>query len=258
MRQIRTAWPEAGAYVYEEIDSTNLEVIRRGKEGAPEGTLIAAEKQSAGRGRRGRTWISPYGVAMYMSVLLRPTLPVNAAHILTPVSAFAICEVLQKEGIEAQIKWPNDVVIHGKKVCGILCELTITAPREYFLVTGIGININNREFAPEAGVNGTSLYLETGREYDRETIAEAVMEAYRRYYERVNAAGSLEPIREAFEARLVNRDKTVRVLDPAGEWTGTARGISPMGELLVETADGSLKAVSAGEVSVRGVYGYTE
>lgn len=258
MKQVRTDWPLAEASVYEEIDSTNLEILRRSEKGAPEGTLVVAEEQLAGRGRRGRGWESPKGVSIYMSVLLRPALPMDRAHILTPISAYAIWEVLKELGFDVQIKWPNDVVIHGKKVCGILNEMQIGPDGTYSVVTGMGININNRDFGDVAGGIGTSLYLETGRIYEREPIIEDVIRAYRRYYDAVNAAGSLEPIKDSYNDALVNKDRPVRILDPKGEWTGTARGINELGELLVETEDGTVIPVSAGEVSVRGVYGYTE
>lgn len=160
-------------------------------------------------------------------------------------------------GLEGQIKWPNDVVLKNKKICGILTEMSAKDGRARYVIVGIGVNVHNRVFPEELADKATSIDLELpeGKSGDCGALRRRIWEEFVPCYETFVREQSLEFVREEYERWLVNRDREVRVLDPAGPWEGIARGIGPGGELLVETKEG-LRPVDSGEVSVRGLYGY--
>ncbi len=242
---------------FETIDSTNTKVRELAYQGATEGTVVVAEKQSAGKGRRGRSWESPAGTNIYMSVLLRPQIEVNKAPMLTLVMAYSIGRVLKKRGYDSvQIKWPNDLILSGKKVCGILTEAELSGQEISHVVVGVGINVNEKEFSEELLDKATSLYLEKKAEENREELIEDILDAFAADYELFLKKQNLTFLREEYNQMLVNYHREVRVLEPGNEYSAVARGINDMGELLVEKADGSMEAVYAGEVSVRGICGY--
>ena len=241
---------------FEETDSTNLQA-KLAAEGALNGTLFVAEKQTAGRGRRGRSWVSPEGGNIYFSLLLKPTFSPDLASQVTLVMGLAVAETIGAYcGAEALIKWPNDVVIGGRKVCGILTELGLKGSEIDYLVVGVGINVGLREFPKEIAATATGLETETGRDIDRAELLAEVMKKFELLYEDFVTGGSLANLRERYDALLVNRGREVRVLDPKGEYTGIALGITDTGELMVKLPDATIENVYAGEVSVRGVYGY--
>ena len=243
---------------FPEIDSTNLEVKRRAEAGAEAPLLVAADKQTAGRGRRGRTWISPPGNDIYMSLLLRPPIRPEHASMLTIVAALAVAGGIREEtGLEAGIKWPNDAVVNGKKICGILTEMSTDMEEISYVVPGIGINVNSEVFSPGIAATATSLKLCLGRTVKRAGIIAAVIRCFAEYYRIFLRTEDLSGLKELYESMLVNLDREVLVLDPGGEYRGIARGITSSGELRVEREDGTETAVLSGEVSVRGVYGYT-
>lgn len=243
---------------FPEIDSTNLEVKRRAEAGAEAPLLVAADTQTAGRGRRGRTWISPPGNDIYMSLLLRPPIRPEHASMLTIVAALAVAGGIREEtGLEAGIKWPNDAVVNGKKICGILTEMSTDMEEISYVVPGIGINVNSEVFSPGIAATATSLKLCLGRTVKRAGIIAAVIRCFAEYYRIFLRTEDLSGLKELYESMLVNLDREVLVLDPGGEYRGIARGITSSGELRVEREDGTETAVLSGEVSVRGVYGYT-
>ena len=247
---------EGRAICLETTDSTNAEAKRRIPETNGRILAVTAEQQTAGRGRRGRAWISPPGQNLYFSVLLQPDLPSQSASMLTPAAALAVCRALRAADVQARIKWPNDVVIGGKKTCGILTELFFSGNGGYWMVTGIGINVNQEKFPAEIETVATSLKREKGREYGREELLACVLNELTNCFQSVCSSGDLSALREEYEGLLANRMERVEVLDPAGSWRGTALGIGDTGRLLVRRNDGSVVAVFAGEVSVRGIYGY--
>ena len=253
--QIHTKWAGKTVHFARETDSTNLWIKRLAKEGAPEGTLALAEFQSAGRGRLGRSWEVPEGTSVMMSILLRPKFEPQYAPMLTLVMGMAVAKAVKKLGFDVSIKWPNDVVVSHKKICGILTEMGVRDGKIDYAVIGVGINVNIREFPEEMADKATSLYLESGREFDRNQIPGLVMEAFEEYYEKFAATCDLSGLKVEYESILANYNQPVRVLAKE-PYEGVARGITDGGELLVEKNDGPIVAVSAGEVSVRGLYSY--
>ncbi len=253
--QIHTKWAGKTVHFARKTDSTNLWIKRLAKEGAPEGTLALAEFQSAGRGRLGRSWEVPEGTSVMMSILLRPKFEPQYAPMLTLVMGMAVAKAVKKFGFDVSIKWPNDVVVSHKKICGILTEMGVRDGKIDYAVIGVGINVNIREFPEEMADKATSLYLESGKEFDRSQIPGLVMEAFEEYYEKFAATCDLSGLKEEYESILANYNQPVRVLAKE-PYEGVARGITDGGELLVEKTDGTIVAVSAGEVSVRGLYSY--
>lgn len=248
---------------YEETDSTNLRARQLADEGAVHGTLVWAERQTAGRGRRGRAWDSSSGEAIYMSLLLRPEIEASHASMLTLVMGLAAANAcnelleleLGKTAPKVQLKWPNDLVLNGKKIAGILTEMRADIAQIQDVIIGMGINVNTKAF-PEELTAASSLARETGKVYDREKLLALCMKQFEDCYEKFVQREDLSELRDAYECLLVNCGRTVRVLEPGHEYQGFARGINAQGELLVERETGEITAVYAGEVSVRGVYGY--
>ncbi len=232
------------------------------KEGEAEGTVVWADAQTAGKGRRGRSWESPAGTNLYFSILLRPEILPQKAPMLTLVMACAAARAVdammrQSESTEnfAKIKWPNDLVLSGKKICGILTEMHLSGTEIAHVVIGIGINVNVTEFPDEIKEKATSLLLETGVQTDRELLMKKILKEFEILYQRFLEVQDLSYLQEEYNQRLVNKDREVLVLEPGNEYKGKALGINSEGELLVDMEAG-LKAVYAGEVSIRGIYGY--
>ena len=254
---VHTKWAGARVVCYEETDSTNIRAKEAGEKGEAHGTLFVAGRQEAGKGRRGRRWESPAGVSIYMTILLRPELAPVEAPRLTPLMAVAVAEGIRRvTGLACQIKWPNDVIIGGKKICGILTEMSAEIGLIHYLVIGVGINVNQKSFSEEIREKATSLKLELGRHVRRSELIAAVMEEFEVCYETFLKTGDLSGVREKYNQMLVNRGREVRVLEPGNEYEAHALGINNAGELIVRTKDGQEQTIYAGEVSVRGVYGY--
>ena len=267
-RTMNTAWAGKPLLYKEETGSTNTDLFRLSDEGAAQGTIEVTSKRTAGKGRRGRTWISPPDVNVYMSILLRPAIRPDTAPMLTLVMALAVyeaCEELYRESdqdLHFGIKWPNDIVVSAKggpyrKICGILTEMRMEEMEIRDIVIGIGLNVNQTEFPEEIQETAGSLCLALGHPVNRAELTAAVWRHFEEVYKTYLETQSLEPLRERYERGLVNRGRKVRVLDPAEPFEGTAMGITSSGELIVRTEDGSAdRFVGTGEVSVRGVMGY--
>ena len=245
---------ERRVYRYETVGSTNTELMALARQGAAEGTVVLAGQQTAGRGRMGRSFQSPAGLGLYGSVLLRSS-PEDAPRI-PALAATAVRRAIRRScGLSCGIKWPNDIVAHGKKVCGILTEMSAEPDYIHYVVIGCGINVNQMDFPEEIRATATSLALEKGERITRSALLLSIMEHFERAYDKFRETWDLTALLPAYHSYLLNKDARVRVLDPKGEFCGTARGINEAGELLVEKEDGELARVYAGEVSVRGVYG---
>ena len=257
-------WAGRSFLFKKETGSTNEDVMQWAKEGAPEGALVVAARQSHGKGRRGRTWISPADGNVYMSLLLKPSYAAQQAPMVTLVAAMAVCAGMRRIDKEFYIKWPNDIVLKVKdgrkesykKVAGILTEMAMEDAEIRSIVIGIGLNVNMREIDPEIAETATSLYLGLGKSVNRAQLIGDIWKSFEGYYELFAAAKDLTPLKVQYEEALVNRGRKVRVLDPNAPFEGTACGIDESGALLVETKDKAMHSVSAGEVSVRGIMGY--
>ena len=245
-----------------EIDSTNNEAKRNAENGAKDGTLYITESQTGGRGRRGRQWVSPSGSGIWMTLLLRPQINPANASMLTIVAAMAVTMAIRRAvaetgaDVECHIKWPNDVVINKKKVCGILTEMSAELDCIHYVVIGIGINVNTTEFADEIKETASSLFVETGKNIKRSRIVALFAEEFTKYYQKFLNTGDLSGLVQDYNEMLINAGRQVRICDAKEELTGVAAGIDSHGELLVTKEDGTQAVISAGEVSVRGLYGY--
>lgn len=261
----KTKWVGKEYYHFEQIDSTNSKAKDLIAAGCAHGTLVTADAQSAGMGRRGRNWSSEQGAGIYMSLVLRPQISAEQAPMLTLVAAMAVEKAIEhllteKSALadsfyKPMIKWPNDIVLNGKKLCGILTEMILGQKQIEGIIIGIGINVTNQDFPEEIRATASSIYLETGIRLEREPLIEKVWEYFEKYYDAFIKAGDLSSLKDTYEQSLANKNKKVNVLDPNGAYTGTALGITNTGELLVDTGR-SIEAVASGEVSVRGIYGY--
>lgn len=252
----KTAWVGKELYYMKTTDSTNTRAKKLAEEGAGHGTLVIADEQTEGRGRRGRTWESEKDTAIYMSVLLKPEIRPENASMLTLVAALAVAGGIEREtGLNCQIKWPNDIVVNGKKVCGILTEMSTQIDYINYIVIGIGINVQNESFSKEISETATSLYIESGKKQNRAAIIEAVWENFETYYGVYLENEDMRGLVPEYNSKLANMKRQVRVLDPKEPFEGKAMGITPRGELIVDTWE-ARKLVSSGEVSVRGLYGY--
>ncbi|MCD8366236.1 MAG: biotin--[acetyl-CoA-carboxylase] ligase [Clostridiales bacterium] len=253
---LRTEWAARRLCILDSVDSTNNEVKRRAETGAEQGLLVIGEQQTAGRGRRGRAWESPKGDGIFMSLLLKPDIAPGHASMLTLVMGMAVRDALEALGVpNVQIKWPNDIICSGKKVCGILTEMSAQMDYINYIVIGVGINVHNRDFPAEVEQMATSVFAQTGKQICRAELVAECMLRFEQHYAVFLKTEDLSGLLDAYQEHLVNRGRQVRVLDLKKEYSGVARGINADGELLVETEEG-LQSVSAGEVSVRGVYGY--
>lgn len=254
---INTKFVGREVIVYDEIDSTNNDAKKQAENGATEGTLIISDMQSAGKGRRGRVWSSPKNSGIFMTLILRPDMqPVKASQ-LTLVAGMAVRSAIRQTcGVEALIKWPNDMVYDGKKICGILTEMSADPDMINYVVIGIGINVNIENFPKEISNTATSLSLICGKKLDRNEIIAAFCNEFERYYNIFMKTKDMSGLVEEYNSVLVSMNKEIRVLDPREEYTGTSVGIDENGELKVLMKDGLVRQVMSGEVSVRGVYGY--
>jgi len=247
---------------FEELDSTNnyLKTLPE----APDGLAVTADSQTAGRGRMDRSFQSPKGQGIYLSVLLRPRLSPDRLPPVTALAGVAVCAAVERVcGVRPGLKWPNDPVLNGKKLCGILTELSLEAEtgRVQSLVLGIGVNVGQGEedFSPEVREVATSLRQVLGRPVSRPQLAAALLEELDRAYAAL-LAGDLSAYLAAYRSRCVNLGKTVQLIPFGGGERETAQAVDIDGEfgLVVRGADGKERAVRSGEVSVRGLWGYTE
>ena len=254
---LHTRWFGNKILYFDSIDSTNNELKRQAETQVCHGLLAVAEEQTAGRGRRGHGWVSPPGTGIWFSVLLKPEVSPDKASMLTLVAAMAVAKAItETTGLVSQIKWPNDIVVNKKKVCGMLTELSAEMTRINYVVIGIGINANNKEFPDEIKETATSLFIESGKHIKRAAVIEAVGRYFEQYYDEFIKAGDLSLIMDEYNSMLVNAGNQVRIISNDSEEIYTALGINPQGELVVKDADGNVKDIRSGEVSVRGLYGY--
>lgn len=248
--------PDYDIIYLDEVDSTNNYAKLVAERGAKNQTLVVSDTQTAGKGRRGRNFISPNGVSIFMTLLLRPEILPQKASQITIVAAMAVRDgIMKSTGMDCNIKWPNDIICGGKKLCGILTEMSCEMQSVNYVVVGIGINVNNTVFPEDIEKVATSIKLETGVDTQRSGLIASVMEAFDKYYTLFLKTGDLSLIKGKYNKHLINAGKTVNVISTNGSYEAIAIEMDDDGELIVKK-DGVLTKVLSGEVSVRGVYGY--
>ncbi len=226
--------------------STNDEAAAWARAGAPHGATVVADAQTRGRGRLGRAWHSPPGANLYSSTVLRPPIPPRRAPPITLAAAVAVAEAIAAEGLAPELKWPNDALVDGRKVAGILTEMTATVEAVAFVVVGIGVNLNQRDFPDELAARATSLARELGRAVDRDAFAARLYARLGEWYDRFIAGGPA-PVAAAWKrhARLFGR--TVTVDNGRERITGVAEDLDHEGALIVRRGADAVR-VFAGEV----------
>lgn len=242
---------------FDSLPSTNTEAARQAARGAPEGLCVVAREQTAGRGRRERAWVSPKDAGLYVSVVLRPRLGPRDWPLITLAAALAVRDALAEAcELEADIKWPNDLLAGGRKLCGILAE-TAEGARGRAVVLGVGVNLGERAFPEEMRDAATSVEAQTGRAPDTERLLAALLRALALRYEALHAPGGADATLREWESHSTYaRDRRVRVRLDGETFQGTTRGLAPGGALRVETDTGQLRTVSAGDVmALRSVTG---
>ena len=248
-----TAWAGCRVEWFPVIDSTNRYAKQLAAEGAPHGTVVLADQQTAGRGRRGRGWLTPAGEGVALSLILRPdTHPSQVAVVSLEIAMAGAAAAEAVTGEKAGIKWPNDVILKGKKVEGILVEMDADEQTVHFLVAGIGFNVHQKEFPPEIAQTASSMDLIAGHEVSRAALVRAFLKGIEEA-EVLRATGRLL---EAYRRRSVTIGQKVRVIGTTEAFTGEALDITQSGSLLVRDPEGKVREVLAGDVSVRGLMGY--
>ena len=243
--------------VYDTIDSTNEEAKRAFLKGYPDRSLFVADRQTAGKGRRGRTWISPKGEDVFFSFLLKPDLPPECASMITLVAALAGVKAVEKHvQCPCRIKWPNDLVMNGRKICGILTEMSADMDQVHYIIPGIGFNLNRTEFDDSIAGMASSIYLETGKKIDRTTFVSDYVQEFCKNYDIFLKEHNLTSFVEEYNHHLINVNQEVKLIRKNEEIIRTALGINEWGELLVQDSAGDIERIYSGEVSVRGLYGY--
>ena len=241
--------------VFSVTDSTNNEAKRQALQGVPHGTVFVAEEQTGGKGRLGRNWVSPPGLGLWFSLLLRPHCTPQQASRMTLLAGLAVCRALQKEiKVDARIKWPNDIVIGSRKVCGILTEMGAEMEQIEYVVIGIGINIHDGCYPPELKERAVSLDEATGKTWNRAAVLRAILTEFEEILQENERCG-LQILLSEYRSQCVTLGRTVSCSRPDGEIRGQAMGITEEGELIIQTENGEKAVIYSGEVSVQGFYG---
>lgn len=237
-------------YHFFRVDSTNRVAMELGHAGEPHGSLVVAEEQTAGRGRAGRAWHSERSAGIYMSLLLRPSLPPSLAPVLTMAAGIAVRDAIAEvTGLEPDIRWPNDVLVAGKKVCGILTEMYAEPDRVKFVVCGIGINVNQTKMPESLTRIGTSLRIAAGREFSRVDIVVRLLRRFESYYNQLIGEGAAPIIKRFSDISSYAKGKQVRVTSGKDSFTGVTAGLDASGLLRVARGDGRTETVLAADIS---------
>lgn len=244
-------------YYYDSIDSTNKmakDIAHREEEG----TIIVAEEQLEGRGRLGRTWVSPKKKGVYFSIILKPNVAPTKVAKLTLIGAAAVNLALDEIGIDSQIKWPNDIVINGKKVCGILTEMSSELNMINYVVIGIGINVNLEEgdIPEDIKHKATSLKIELKNKVSRKKLLAEILNRFEELYVLFKDDGEISNAIDICRNKSAVIGKEVLVMDGNDEKAGKAIDINEEGELIVVFKDGKAESIFSGEISIRGIEGY--
>lgn len=231
------------------LPSTQTKAMRLAAEGAPAGTAVTADEQTGGRGRLGRPWSTPFGTALAISVIFRPEMDMREAPTATLTAAAAAAEALEELGFTPQIKWPNDILLNGKKVCGILTEMQGEEDRVSSLVMGIGINVNTREFPEALQDIATSLAIVRGSSVSREEAAFRLLSRLHERMEQFQHEG-FQAVRPVWEKHALSHPKPVTVVQNRRKLKGMMKGIKADGTLLIETEDGEVHSIVSGDIDI--------
>ena len=238
----------------ESVDSTNRYARELAKIGAAHGTLVVANEQTGGRGRRGRSWISPAGEGIFMSLIVRPEIALERMPMISLQTALAVCRAItETTGVEAKIKWPNDIVVSGRKVCGMLLEMDVEQGKLQSVVAGIGINVHQTAFPQEIAHAASSLDLLCGRRISRRSVMAAFLAAFDSTQQLLADDGLFMAEYRRHSATIGQK---VQVIAANETYTGTALDVTQSGSLMVMDEKGQRREVLAADVSVRGLMGY--
>lgn len=233
-----------------EIDSTNEECKRQANSGCDSGLLVLCDNQTAGKGRLGRVWEADKSNGLYMSMVLKPEIMPAETPQITLVAGIAIRRIIEKlTGLNVQIKWPNDIIVNGKKLVGILTEMSAEIEKVNYIVLGIGINVNTEVYEGDLGEKATSMYIETGRKYKRCDIINEFLTEFLPCYNLFCEKG-FDVFKDEYNKNCANINKCVKTIGTKSEISGVAKGVNSNGELVVDS-DGELVNIFAGEVSLR-------
>lgn len=243
--------------VFKCISSTNEVAKQKAFEGAVDGSLYVAEMQSRGKGRLGKSWHSPTGTGLWMSLVLRPQLDPEQLIQITLVSGVSVCQAIRTvTGLDARIKWPNDIVVNGKKICGILTEMVAEQDCINCVIVGIGVNVNTPCFPNDISDIASSIFIESGVKYKRVRILRKILEILEINYEKFIKTGFAEDLLMEYKDLCINLGREVSFVVDGKMCCGVAKDILPSGQLIIEANDGKLFLLKSGECSIRGIYGY--
>lgn len=237
-------------FLYDSLPSTQVIAKELAVDFAKEGTMVISEEQTSGKGRMSRSWHSPKGAGLWFSFLLRPDVSLNQAPQLTLLCAVACAQAIEEVSkVVVHIKWPNDIYVNGKKVCGILTELVTDRNQIQSVIIGVGINVNQTAFPEELAEKATSLRLEAGRKVDRTKLLQTFCRQFEKLYETYLSAG-FTPIKLLWEGYAISIGKEITARTPQGTFYGTALGIDEDGILQLQLQDGSIKQIYSADIEV--------
>lgn len=248
-RYLRTEFVGRKIHYKESLDSTNGLAYQLALADADEGTCVVAEAQKAGKGRLQRKWFSPYGKNIYLSIVLRPSLHPSSVYPVTFLSSLAVYDTLLLFGLKPLLKWPNDVLVNGKKICGTLLELSTEADLVRFVIVGIGLNVNIRhgEMTDDIRLKATSLLIETKIAYERARVCGMLLNNIETYYHLLRNHGPVRLVR-TWEEKAEIKGKSLEITQQGEVFRGVAEGIADDGALLLSD-QGGVRRVIAGDVS---------
>lgn len=238
---------------FETIDSTQVKAHQLAEEGAAEGTVVIAEEQTSGRGRMSRPWHSLKKKGIWMSFIVRPKLPLQKAPQFTLIAAIAVVKAIEETtGLEPEIKWPNDILLNGKKITGILTELQGEADHIHYLVIGIGMNVNHvkSDFSEELKGIATSLAIEKGESIARDVLVQNVLKNFEKYYQLYMDKG-FSPLKILWESYATSIGKMITARTISGEINGKAIGITEEGVLQIEGEDGQIHQIYSADIEIK-------
>lgn len=243
---------------FESIDSTNTKAKELALKNVCEGTVVISEEQTMGRGRLGRTWISPKYKGIFMSIILRPEVDPLDVPKITQIGAAAVLLAFRALKIDVNIKWPNDIILNNKKLCGILTEMSGELNKINYVVIGIGINANIpiEEFPEDIRDKATSVLRETNKNVVRKDLASSILNNFEEMYQDFVNSGDISRVIDICRKNSILIGKDVRIINPRCEKLGKVLDLDDSGELIVQMEGGNIEKVVSGEVSVRGLNGY--